>query len=57
LLDQLEARAAPWLDRVAAIEPLVEKHRHDIEAQRRIPEPLYEAMRDADLFRMRLPRQ
>jgi alkylation response protein AidB-like acyl-CoA dehydrogenase len=55
LLDQYERAAAPWLQRVADIAPLIHENRDIIEAERRIPLPLYEAMRDADLFRMWLP--
>ncbi|HEU0074717.1 MAG TPA: acyl-CoA dehydrogenase family protein [Dehalococcoidia bacterium] len=57
LLENYESKAQPWLDRVATLAPLVEEHRAAIEAERRMPQPVFEAMRNADLFRMWLPQQ
>jgi hypothetical protein len=52
LLEQFEKDAKPWLDRVEAVRPVIEQHREAIEAERRLPAPLYEALRNADFFRM-----
>ena len=57
LLERFEREAAPWLDRVAAVAPLIEKYRDEIESERSLPRPLVEAMRDKDLFRLWLARQ
>jgi alkylation response protein AidB-like acyl-CoA dehydrogenase len=57
LLEKYEQAASEWLDRVAAVAPVIEQHREAIEAERRLPEPVFEAMRDAGLFRMWLPKQ
>jgi indole-3-acetate monooxygenase len=44
-----------WLERVRGLAPLVEQYRDAGEAQRRLPQPLFEAMRAAGLFSMWVP--
>ena len=55
-MDHYEKEAAPWLDCVAAVAPAIEANRGEIEAGRQLPLALYEALRDADFFRMWLPK-
>ena len=44
------------LDAIGDLAPLVEAHRSDFDRQRRIPDVVYEALADAGLFRLWLPR-
>ena len=45
-----------WLTRARSLEPVIAKFRDDAEAIRELPRPIYEAMRDAGLYNMLLPR-
>jgi alkylation response protein AidB-like acyl-CoA dehydrogenase len=45
-----------WLQRVHDLAPLVEQYRDEGERQRRLPQPLFQAMRDAGLFSLWVPR-
>ncbi|HEX4111959.1 MAG TPA: acyl-CoA dehydrogenase family protein [Stellaceae bacterium] len=45
-----------WVARARALEPLVEQYRDEGEALRQLPRPLFEAMRDAGLFHLWVPR-
>src|SRR3712207_5412709 len=47
---------AQWLERVGALAPLVEQYRAEGEQQRRLPKPLAEALRQAGLFSLWVPR-
>lgn len=44
-----------WLERVRGLAPLVEQYRDAGEEQRRLPQPLFEAMRAAGLFSLWVP--
>jgi len=48
--------AAAIVARVRALAPLVDRHRASFDTERRIPEPLFEAMAEAGLFKLWLPR-
>lgn len=50
----MEARE--WLERVRSLAPIVEKWRDAGEQGRRMPRPLFEALRSADIFRLSTPR-
>ena len=56
----MTVEAAPsldqWLERVRALAPLVEQYRDAGEQQRRLPQPLVQAMRQAGLFSLWVPR-
>ncbi|HEY5208081.1 MAG TPA: acyl-CoA dehydrogenase family protein [Stellaceae bacterium] len=45
-----------WVARARAMAPLVERYRDDGEAARQLPRPVFEAMRDAGLFHLWVPR-
>ena len=45
-----------WVARVRELAPLVEQHRDEAERQRRLPPPLFQALRDAGLFGLWVPR-
>lgn len=47
---------SPFLERVHTLGPRIAEAAGQIEAERRIPEPLLESMIDAELFRLLLPR-
>jgi alkylation response protein AidB-like acyl-CoA dehydrogenase len=44
-----------WAERVRALAPIVEQWRDVAEQQRHMPEPLFEALRDAGLYKMSTP--
>jgi indole-3-acetate monooxygenase len=46
-----------WLDAARSLATLVAKYRDQGERERRLPDPIYEAARDAGLFRLWLPRE
>ena len=45
-----------WLDKARALEPLVAQYRDQAEAERRLPRPLFEAMREQGFFSLWTPR-
>jgi alkylation response protein AidB-like acyl-CoA dehydrogenase len=45
-----------WVDRVRDLAPLVEQYRDEGERERRLPQPLFSALRDAGLFSLWVPR-
>jgi alkylation response protein AidB-like acyl-CoA dehydrogenase len=45
-----------WLEKVRAIEPVIVEFRDEAERQRQLPQPIFEALRDAGLYAMLLPR-
>jgi alkylation response protein AidB-like acyl-CoA dehydrogenase len=45
-----------WLVRAASLATVVEEHRDAAETNRELPQPVFEAMRDAGLYSMLLPR-
>jgi alkylation response protein AidB-like acyl-CoA dehydrogenase len=45
-----------WLERVHALAPLVQQYRDEGERQRRLPQPLFQALRDAGFFSLWVPR-
>ena len=47
---------ASWLDRVAALAPVVAEFRAALDTERRLPAPLFNVLADAGLFRLWLPR-
>lgn len=49
-------RTSGWVERARALAPIVEQWRDAGEAERRVPRPLFEALRGADVFRMSTPR-
>ena len=53
----IAARASveEWVDRVRQLGPLVEQYRDEGERERRLPQPLFAAMRDAGLFSLWVP--
>ena len=51
-----EPSTAEWLERVRDLTPLVEQYRDEGERDRRLPQPLFSAMRDAGLFSLWVPR-
>jgi alkylation response protein AidB-like acyl-CoA dehydrogenase len=46
-----------WVARARALAPLVEQYRDEGEAQRRLPQPVVAAMREAGLFSLWMPRK
>ena len=44
-----------WLAKAASLAGVVEEHRDAAETNRELPQPIYEAMRDAGLYNMLLP--
>jgi alkylation response protein AidB-like acyl-CoA dehydrogenase len=46
-----------WLEKARAIAHLVEQYRNDGERERRLTQPVFDALREAGFFRMRLPRR
>jgi indole-3-acetate monooxygenase len=49
-------KTSEWVERVRALAPLVEKWRDAGEQERHMPRPLFEALRDAGVFRMSVPK-
>ena len=49
--------ASSLLERVAEIEPIIREHAPRGEADRRLPDPVVSAMRDAALYRLWIPRR
>lgn len=45
-----------WLGRVRELTPWVERYKDESERERRLPQPLFEALRDAGLFGLWVPR-
>ncbi|MGH6981275.1 MAG: acyl-CoA dehydrogenase family protein, partial [Stellaceae bacterium] len=45
-----------WVARARSLAPLTEKYRDEGEAKRQLPQPLFEAMRNAGLFHLWVPR-
>jgi alkylation response protein AidB-like acyl-CoA dehydrogenase len=53
---KLAGETQEWLDRARALEPLVAEYRDQAEAERRLPRPLFETMRDQGFFSLWTPR-
>jgi alkylation response protein AidB-like acyl-CoA dehydrogenase len=51
-----QAGVEPWLERVRELAPVVEQYRDEAERTRRLPQPLFRALRDAGLFSLWVPR-
>ena len=49
-------KTSEWVERVRALAPIVEKWRDAGEQERHMPRPLFEALRDAGVFRMSVPK-
>jgi indole-3-acetate monooxygenase len=45
-----------WLEGINHLAPLIEQYRDEAELERHLPQPLFEAMRDAGLFGLWVPR-
>ena len=58
MLDSVPASgdAAAIIARVRALAPLVDQHRASFDTERRLPEPLFDAIAEAGLFKLWLPR-
>ena len=41
-----EPQASEWLEKARALAPIVEKYRDEGEHERRLPQPVFEAIRD-----------
>ena len=50
------ANTTPLLETARALEPLIREYADEIERERELPRPLFEALADAGLFRMMIPR-
>jgi alkylation response protein AidB-like acyl-CoA dehydrogenase len=46
-----------WVERARALAPMIEKWRDAGEQERHMPRPLFEALRDAGVFRMSVPKE
>jgi indole-3-acetate monooxygenase len=46
-----------WFDRIRDLAPLVAQYQDEGQRERRLPQPLVEAMRDAGLYRLWVPRE
>jgi alkylation response protein AidB-like acyl-CoA dehydrogenase len=51
----IPVRMRDWVDRVRALAPIVEQWRDVAEQQRHMPQPLFEALRDAGVYKMSAP--
>ena len=49
------AQICEWLERVRALAPIVDRWRDTAEQQRHMPQPLFESLRDAGLFKISVP--
>jgi indole-3-acetate monooxygenase len=49
-------KTSEWVERARALAPVVEQWRDASEQERRVPRPLFEALRDAGVFRMSVPK-
>ncbi|MBR0926439.1 acyl-CoA dehydrogenase family protein [Bradyrhizobium diazoefficiens] len=49
-------RVADYLDAIAQLAPLIAKHRDAFDTERRLPDTVFNALADAGLFRLWLPR-
>jgi alkylation response protein AidB-like acyl-CoA dehydrogenase len=49
-------KTSAWVERVRTLAPTVEKWRDAGEQERHVPRPLFEALRDAGVFRMSVPK-
>ena len=47
--------ATPWVERAAALAPLIRSHADESERERRLAAPIVEAFHDAGLFRIQIP--
>ena len=45
-----------WVEKAKQLAPLVEQYRDEAERERRLPQPLFEAVRDAGFMQMLMPR-
>ena len=54
-IERPPATEQEWLTRAASLQTIIEEHRDEAERQRRLPTPVYDAIRDAGFFRMWLP--
>src|SRR5438874_11407869 len=50
------ATTEDWLERARGLAPVIEKWRDQGEQERRLPGPIFNAMQEAGLFKMWLPR-
>src|SRR5690348_8784740 len=51
-----EPETARWLARLSDLTPVVEQYRDAAERERRLPQPLFRALRDAGFFGLWVPR-
>src|SRR5918912_919567 len=51
-----DVSAETWVARVRDLAPVIERYRDEAERQRRLPRPLFEALRDAGFFGLWVPR-
>src|SRR5678815_1032976 len=49
-------KTSEWVERARALAPVVEQWRDAGEQERHVPRPLFEALRDACMFRMSAPK-
>lgn len=52
-----EAPSSEWLEKACRLAPILDKYRDEGERERRLPQPVFEAMRDAGFFRMWMPKR
>ena len=56
VMNAVPTSADEWVERAHGLAALIQEHRDEGEAQRRLPRPVFEAMRAAGLFSMWVPR-
>jgi alkylation response protein AidB-like acyl-CoA dehydrogenase len=56
MLAKSPGRVADYLDAIAQLAPLIAKHRDAFDSERRLPDTVFNALADAGLFRLWLPR-
>lgn len=56
LHDGASPSSESWLAKAASLRPIIEAHRAEGERERRLPRPVYDAMRDAGFFKMWVPK-